>query len=49
MSTQKYTAVMTSLYKREGKLFEQFLKPKNWGWGEGNRYTDALEIIYSKE
>lgn len=38
MSTQKYTAVMTSLYKSKGrgaekKLFKQFLKPKNWGQG----------------
>lgn len=44
MSTQEYTAVMTSIYKsarsREEGIWTVF-KNKNHGRGEGNPYTDA--------
>lgn len=46
MSTQKYTALMTSHHKKTGvgwKLSEQFLKPKV---REKKKYTDALKDIY---
>lgn len=49
MSTQKYTAVMTSLYKRVGEAIWTFFKNKNQGWGDRNPYTDALQSIYSKK
>lgn len=44
MSTQKYTAVMISLYKKKrGRKLLEVFKTKNWGWWEENQYTDALE------
>lgn len=49
MSTQKYTALMTSHHKKTGvgwKLSEQFLKSKV---REKKKYTDALKDIYWKE
>lgn len=49
MSTEKYTAVMTSLYKRVGEAIWTVFKTKNQGWWERNQYTDALKSIYSKE
>lgn len=44
MSTQEYTAVMTSIYKSARKGEEAIwtvFKTKNCGRGEGNQYTDA--------
>lgn len=44
MSTQEYTAVMTSIYKSARRGEEAIwiaFKTKNCGRGEGNQYTDA--------